>query len=113
MGASRRLLLRGAYLREAFRMHAPGAACLRRLAATESEMKLCVEAAHQAEAAHGQEMAKVESDLKRVLGERRALVQRFQLIEVVEDALRDLYVQMKVLGARHRDMCKEGGDRRL
>jgi hypothetical protein len=39
-----------------------------------------------------------EWDVKRVLAERRTLVQRFQQIEVVEDAVRELYIQMKVKG---------------
>ena len=37
--------------------------------------------------------------MKRVLAERRELVHKFQQIEVVEDAVRDLYIQMKVQGA--------------
>ena len=41
----------------------------------------------------------VEGDVKRVLAERRELVHKFQQIEVVEDAVRDLYIQMKVRGA--------------
>ncbi|GAX81896.1 hypothetical protein CEUSTIGMA_g9324.t1 [Chlamydomonas eustigma] len=67
----------------------------RRIGMLESEIKLCVAAAQKAEAAHAEELARAESDVKRVLAERRTLVQRFQLIEVVEDAVRELYMQMK------------------
>ena len=38
----------------------------------------------------------VEGDVKRVLAERRTLVDKFQKIEVVEQAVKDLYIQMKV-----------------
>lgn len=61
----------------------------------ESELSLALAAAHRAEEAHSNELAKVESDVTRVMAERRTLLEKLQQIEVVEDAVRELYVQMK------------------
>lgn len=38
----------------------------------------------------------VEGDLKRVLAERRSLMRQIQTVSVVDDAVRELYLQMKV-----------------
>ncbi|KAG1672789.1 hypothetical protein FOA52_002777 [Chlamydomonas sp. UWO 241] len=67
----------------------------RRTGMTLSELRLTVAAAQQAEKAHQAEMGKVEGDVKRVLAERRALLQKLATIESVEDAVRELYLQMK------------------
>lgn len=68
----------------------------RRSAMLESELSLALAAASRAEAAHGSELAKVEGDVARVLSERRGLLEKLQSIEVVEDAVREMVVQMKV-----------------
>ncbi len=62
----------------------------------ESELSLALAASSRAEAAHGSELAKVEGDVARVLAERRGLLDKLQSIEVVEDAVREMVVQMKV-----------------
>jgi len=67
----------------------------RRAAMAESELKLALAASRKAEEAHVYEVAKVEADVKQVLAERRTLLQKLQSIEVVEDSVRELYVQMK------------------
>jgi hypothetical protein len=61
----------------------------------QSELKITVAAAQQAEAAHVEELGKVEADVIRALAERRSLMQKLTTIEVVEDAVRELYLQMK------------------
>lgn len=38
----------------------------------------------------------MEGDLKRVLAERRSLMHQIQTVSVVDDAVRELYLQMKV-----------------
>ena len=40
-------------------------------------------------------VGKVEADVSRALAERRNLMQKLTTIEVVEDAVRELYLQMK------------------
>ncbi|KAG2501510.1 hypothetical protein HYH03_000017 [Edaphochlamys debaryana] len=67
----------------------------RRAAMLESELSLALAAMSRAEAAHAEELAKVEGDVARVLAERRGLLEKLQGIEVVEDAVREMVVQMK------------------
>lgn len=49
----------------------------------------------QAEVTHGTELGRLEGDVARVLAERRPLLEKLQSIEAVEDAVRELYLQMK------------------
>lgn len=77
-----------------------------RVAMVESELRLALAAAQKAEAAHAVEVAKVEADVKHVLAERRTLLQKLQTIEVVEDSMRELYVQMKVGAGRETMMVQ-------
>lgn len=42
------------------------------------------------------QLAAVEADVKRLLGERKTLLGKLQTIEAVEDSVCELYVQMKV-----------------
>ncbi|GLC41737.1 hypothetical protein PLESTB_000682700 [Pleodorina starrii] len=67
----------------------------RRASMLESELGLALAASSRAEAAHASELAKVEGDVARVLAERRGLLEKLQGIEVVEDAVREMVVQMK------------------
>ncbi|KXZ49084.1 hypothetical protein GPECTOR_23g17 [Gonium pectorale] len=68
----------------------------RRNAMLESELGLSLAASQRAEAAHAVELAAVEGDVARVLAERRGLLEKLAGIEVVEDAVREMVVQMKV-----------------
>lgn len=47
----------------------------------------------------------MEGEVMKVTAERRSLIEKLQQIEVVEDAIRDLYVQMKVCFSSC-DACK-------
>ncbi|PNW73213.1 hypothetical protein CHLRE_14g623350v5 [Chlamydomonas reinhardtii] len=67
----------------------------RRASMLESELGLALAASSRAEAAHAAELAKVEGDVARVLAERRGLLEKLQGIEVVEDAVREMVVQLK------------------
>ncbi|GIL86682.1 hypothetical protein Vretimale_11487 [Volvox reticuliferus] len=67
----------------------------RRASMLESELGLALAASNRAETAHAAELAKVEGDVARVLAERRGLLEKLQGIEVVEDAVREMVVQMK------------------
>ncbi|EFJ46583.1 hypothetical protein VOLCADRAFT_93044 [Volvox carteri f. nagariensis] len=67
----------------------------RRASMLESELGLALAASSRAESAHAAELSKVEGDVARVLAERRGLLEKLQGIEVVEDAVREMVVQMK------------------
>eukprot|EP00798_Chlamydomonas_sp_ICE-L_P022127 gene22127-29188_t len=67
----------------------------RKVLMVESELRLSVGAMRKAEEAHGEEMDNVQGDIKQVMAERRTLVEKLNTIETVEDAVRELYVQMK------------------
>ncbi|KAG2423459.1 hypothetical protein HXX76_015329 [Chlamydomonas incerta] len=67
----------------------------RRASMLESELGLALAASSRAEGAHAAELAKVEGDVARVLAERRGLLEKLQGIEVVEDAVREMVVQLK------------------
>lgn len=62
----------------------------------ESELSLALATSRRAEEAHQLEVANMEAEVMKVTAERRSLIEKLQQIEVVEDAIRDLYVQMKV-----------------
>jgi len=62
----------------------------------EKELKLCIAAGQRAEEAHLKEIEKLEEQTSRYAMEQRALMNRIQQINVLEDAIKDLHVQMKV-----------------
>ncbi|GMH42998.1 hypothetical protein BSKO_10920 [Bryopsis sp. KO-2023] len=67
----------------------------RRSSVLESELSISLATSQRAEGAHQEEVANMEADVMQVTAERRSLIEKLQQIEVVEDAIRDLYVQMK------------------
>ena len=62
----------------------------------ESELGLALATAHRAEEAHQVEVSGMEADIMKAAASRRYLLEKLQQVEVVEDAMRDLYVQMQV-----------------
>ncbi|PNH04200.1 hypothetical protein TSOC_009663 [Tetrabaena socialis] len=82
----------------------------RRAAMLESELGLALAASSRAEDAHAVELAKVEGDVARVLAERRGLMEKLQGIEVVEDAVREMVVQMKMQTAHNRQIGAMQGE---
>ena len=63
----------------------------------ESELNLSIATSQRAEQAHQTEVFNMEADVMKAAAERRSLLEKLQKIEVVEDAIRELYVQMKVI----------------
>eukprot|EP00210_Caulerpa_lentillifera_P008925 g8516.t1 len=62
----------------------------------EKELRLCIAAGHRAEEAHLKETEKLEEQINRYAMEQRVLINKFQQINVIEDAIKDLHVQMKL-----------------
>jgi hypothetical protein len=67
-----------------------------RLDRMDSEMRLLLAAKRRAEEAHAQELAGAEAVGVAAVAQRRELVEKLQRIGVVEGALRELYVVVKV-----------------
>ena len=71
-------------------------AAVQRSKLLEHELSLCVASGHRAEEAHAKEIEQLEQQITRYGKEQRALLQRFQTLDVVEDTIRELFVQMQV-----------------
>lgn len=63
---------------------------------TENELRLTLAVSKRAEEAHHTEIYGMENEVARVMAERHLLIEKLQRGEVVEEAIRNLYVQMKV-----------------
>lgn len=68
---------------------------LRKVNMLESELQLSTAALSARELQHLDELHKAESDNRKNISERRTLVQKLQSIDMIEDAIRELYLQMK------------------
>eukprot|EP00803_Ostreobium_quekettii_P008233 evm.model.scf_638.7 EVM.evm.TU.scf_638.7 scf_638:59957-61199(-) len=67
----------------------------RRANMLEGELSLALAASSRAEQAHQAEVVGMEADVMKAAAERQSLLEKLQEIETVEDAIRDIYVQMK------------------
>lgn len=74
----------------------------------EHELSLCIAVGQRAEEAHAKEVEQLEQQIMKYAKEQRALIQRFQKLDVVEDAIRELFVQMKAWIDTHscRTLCR-------
>ena len=63
----------------------------------EHELSLCVAIGQQAKEAHAREIEWLELQMAKYCKDQRALLHRLQTNDVVEDAIRELFVKMRVV----------------
>jgi hypothetical protein len=61
----------------------------------ESELQLALAASRKAEEAHAVEIARVEDKWVKASRDAHALIEKVQTVHEIEDAIREVYVQMK------------------
>lgn len=71
-----------------------------RFASVESELQLAVQHLRRSEEEHHKEIMRLESEVTRGVQERHKLMEKLEQNSVVEDAVRDLYLHMKVRALR-------------
>ena len=67
-----------------------------RIEVLEAELRLASDANRRSEAARTAEIERAESEVTKLTQERKGLLTRLKDVEVVEDAVRELYVHMVV-----------------
>jgi hypothetical protein len=61
----------------------------------EGELQLALAASRKAEEAHAVEIARMEEKWAKASRDARALMDKVQTVQSIEDAIREVYVQMK------------------